>query len=199
MRKGSTQHGVDLQQFDLCDNELLFILPHQIHSLPLAHEGTTYFKLGFDEQSLSRLPVQYSFLINPFNNQKVIFSPAAASRLTSVFELLSSLLSEMDTNPDLVLAHLNSLLTEIKAAYFTSQKNPADEHLARYIRFKLFVEEHLEEQPSVTDIAAKLAISNNSLYSMVKRYAGISPQGIPAEKDCAGSQTPALLFREHFR
>ena len=65
MLEGSTTHGVDLEQFDISGNELLFVLPHQVHKLPATHHGTDYFKIGFDEHCLSLLPKQYPFLINP--------------------------------------------------------------------------------------------------------------------------------------
>jgi AraC family transcriptional activator of pobA len=176
MTEGCTQHGVDLQQFDIKSNELLFILPHQIHQLPSAPQGSGYFKLGFDENCLSLLPKQFTFLTNPFNRQKIEFSESAATRLKSIFELLVGLLSTMDTDPALILAHLNSLLTEINAAYFSADKNPADDKLSKYIRFKLFVEDNLTGQLTINGIAENLALNTNSLYNLVKHYSGLSPK-----------------------
>jgi AraC-like DNA-binding protein len=176
MLEGSTHHGVDLQQFEIKAHELLFILPHQIHRLPDNIQGTDYFKLGFAEDCLAQLPKQYPFLINPFNNQKIPFTPSAAARLKSVFSLLRDLLSSPDTAPELILAHLNSLLTEINTAYFAIDKSPHDSHLSQFIRFKLFIEENLTDQLSVTAIAQKLALNTNSLYYIVKHYTGLSPK-----------------------
>jgi len=73
MLEGSTRHGVDLEEFEIKNNELLFILPHQIHKLPTTKQGTLYYKIGFDDTCLSLLPKQYSFLINPLNTQKNSF------------------------------------------------------------------------------------------------------------------------------
>lgn len=176
MLEGMTRHGVDLQQFTVKNNELLFILPHQIHELPPTKQGTYYYKLGFDEHCLSLLPKQFSFLVNPFNAQKIQFTPSAALRLKSIFEILQELLGKMDTDPELILAHLNSLLTEINAAYFSSDKNPVDDKLSRYIRFKLYVENNLTHHPTIITIADELALNTNSLYSMVKHYSGLSPK-----------------------
>jgi AraC-like DNA-binding protein len=176
MLKGNSRHGVDLEQFDLKSNELLFILPHQIHQLPSSKKGTDYFKLGFDDTCLSLLPKQYPFLINPFNTQKIKFSPAATARLRSVFELLRELLSNMGTDPELILAHLNSLLTEINAGYFSVDKSPADDKLSKYIAFKLFVENNLSGNKTIHTIAEKLALNTNSLYNIVKHYSGLSPK-----------------------
>lgn len=176
MLEGLTRHGVDLQQFDVKDNELLFILPHQIHQLPPTKQGTSYFKLGFDESCLSRLPKQYPFLLNPFNRQKIRFTPAAAARLNAIFGLLQDLLGDMNTSPELILAHLNSLLTEINAAYFSADKNPADDRLSKYISFKHFVENNLTDHPTIQDVAGKLSLNPNSLYNIVKHYSGLSPK-----------------------
>jgi AraC family transcriptional activator of pobA len=176
MLEGNTRHGVDLEQFDISEHELLFVLPHQVHKLPATNHGTDYFKIGFDEHCLSLLPKQYPFLINPLNTQKIKFSPSAAMRLKAIFELLLGLLSSMDTDPELILAHLNSLLTEINTAYFTADENPADDKLSKYISFKVFVENNLTDHPTITDIAAALALNTNSLYHIVKHYSGLSPK-----------------------
>lgn len=174
--EGLTRHGVDLQQFDIKSNELLFVLPHQIHQVPASKQGVNYFKLGFDEKCLSLLPKQYPFLINPLNNQKIELSSSAAARLKSIFEILLELLSTMHTDPELILAHLNSLLTEINSAYFSVDKKPTDDRLSQYIRFKLYVENNLTGHPTIKEIAARLALNTNSLYTIVKHYSGLSPK-----------------------
>lgn len=176
MLDGITSHGVDLRQIEVKSNELLFILPHQIHQLPLRKQGTSYFKLGFDENCLSLLPKQYPFLINPFNNPKLTFTSSAAARLTAVFGILIDLLSEMNTAPELILAHLNSLLTEVNTAYFQNDKIAVDDRLSAYIRFKLFIENNLTGQPTIKDVAQELALNTNSLYNIVKHYSGLSPK-----------------------
>jgi AraC family transcriptional regulator, transcriptional activator of pobA len=86
------------------------------------------------------------------------------------------LLSTMNTAPELILAHLNSLLTEINTAYFAANKNPADGKLSKYIDFKFFVENNLTDHPTINTIAEKLAINPNTLYKIVKHYSGLSPK-----------------------
>jgi AraC family transcriptional activator of pobA len=176
MVDGVTQHGIDLEQFNVSTNELLFVLPHQIHDLPARNHGNDYFKLGFDENCLALLPKQYLFLTNPFNKQTITFNPSVAVRTKAIFGILLDLLSTKDTKPELILAHLNSLLTEINAAYFSSDKNPSDDKLSKYIAFKMFVEDNLTEQLTIDGIAKKLALNTNSLYAIVKRYSGLSPK-----------------------
>jgi AraC family transcriptional activator of pobA len=176
MLEGSAQHNVDLQRYEIQSDELLFILPHQMHQLPGEGHGGDYYKIGFDEHCLYLLPRTFPFLINPFNRQKIAFSAAAVNRLRSTVAVLRSLLSEMDTEPELILAHLNSLLTEINLAYFAADKNPADGKLSKYIDFKLFIEKQLTEQPSIETIAEALAVNTNGLYQLVKHYSGLSPK-----------------------
>ena len=176
MIEGCSRHTVDLQQFDVYNNELLFILPHQVHERRHDQHGADYFKLGFDESCLSLSPKQYPFLINPLHNQKINFPSSAASRVKSVFLMLLELLSYMDTDPELILAHLNTLLTEINGAYFAADKTPADDKLSKYIDFQIFVENNLTDHPSIKSIAENLAINTNSLYQLVKNYSGVSPK-----------------------
>lgn len=57
MLEGSTRHEVDLKQYDIVSNELLFVLPHQMHKLPDNGHGTDYY-IGFKifvENNLYRL------------------------------------------------------------------------------------------------------------------------------------------------
>jgi AraC family transcriptional activator of pobA len=176
MLDGMSRHGVDLQHFDVRGNELLFILPNQIHQLPLSRGGLDYYKLSFDETCLSLLPKQLSFLINPLNNQKICLDPSGASRLKAIFGILRELLSEMDADAALVLVYLNCLLTEIDTAYFSTEKNPLGKKLSTFIDFKMFVENHFTDHPEVSYIAEKLTISISSLYGIVKHYSGISPK-----------------------
>jgi AraC-like DNA-binding protein len=176
MVEGRTTHGVDLEEFTVERNELLFVLPNQVHRLPAAGHGTDYFKLGFDEVCFSRLPKQYPFLLNPLNEQKISFNEATANRLKAIFDILLTLLSTRNTDPELILAHLNSLLTEINTAYFALHKKPADDKLTKYIDFKVFVENNLTDHPTIKDIAEKLALSTDSLYQLVKQYSGLSPK-----------------------
>jgi AraC family transcriptional regulator, transcriptional activator of pobA len=176
MVDGCTQHRVDLQQFDINTNELLIVLPHQVHELSNSQQKSDYFKIGFDENCLSMLPKQYPFLVNPLNIQKLTFRPSAVARLKSIFGILLELLSVMTTDPELILSYLNSLLTEINIAYFSSDLNPADNRLSKYIGFKVFVENNLTDHPTIKDIAEELAINTNSLYSIVKHYSGLSPK-----------------------
>lgn len=176
MLSGGANHRVDMQQFNIDNNELLFILPNQVHELSPQNHGTDYFKLGFDEDTLSRLPRQFPFLINPVNDQKISFTSSTAARLKSIFEILLELLSTMNTDPELILAHLNSLLTEINTAYFATKEKPADDRLSKYIGFKVFVENNLTDHPTIRDIAEELALNTNSLYHIVKHYSGHSPK-----------------------
>ena len=174
--EGAAQYSVDMETVDLSKHELLFALPHQIQQLPLNRHGKDYYKLGFDDECLSRLPRQYPFLLNPLSQQKISFSPTAASRLQAIFELLQSLLTTSDTDSELILAHLNSMLTEINLAYFASGRKPVDDRLTKYIGFQVFVENNLTNNPTIKDIAEKLALSTDSLYQLVKHYSGRSPK-----------------------
>ncbi|MCF0052477.1 helix-turn-helix domain-containing protein [Dyadobacter sp. LJ53] len=173
---GRCQHAVDLDTIEVGKHELLFALPHQIQQYPATKHGSDYYKLGFDEECFSRLPRQFPFLLNPLNQQKISFLPVAAIRLKAIFEILLGLLSTADTDPELILAHLNSLLTEINTAYFAADRKPADNRIEKFIGFKLFVENNLTDHPTIRNIAEELAVSTDSLYHIVKHFSGISPK-----------------------
>lgn len=175
MLDGSTSYRVDQDNIEIGRHELLFSLPHQIQHLPALH-GSDYFKLGFDEECLSQLPRKYPFLLNPLNQPKIRFEPDAADRLRSIFEILLPLLKTADTEPELILAYLNILMTEINNAYFKVNKKLSDNRLSKFIGFKVFVENNLIDHPSIRHIAEELALSTDSLYQIVKHYSGLSPK-----------------------
>jgi AraC family transcriptional activator of pobA len=173
--EGTTEFKIDLETYVVAPQELVFSLPHQIRQLPATLHGNAYYKLGLQQECLTRLPRHYPFLLNPLNQQKIPFAAPAAARLQTIFELLMSLLNTPDTNPELILAQLHSLLTEINVAYFAAAATPADERLTKYIAFRLFVENNLTAHPTIGRIAEELALSTDSLYQLVKHYAGLSP------------------------
>lgn len=176
MLDGRCCHQIDLKQYEVTGNELVFVTPHQVHEQKGIGKGSKFVKLGFDESCLSLLLQQHPFLIDPLNYQKVSFTPAAALRVKAIFAILLELLRHWDTSPELILAYLNSLLTEINTAYFLTSTVPAGNTLAHYVDFKTLVEKQLTEQPSVRQIAEELGINPNGLYKLVKQHSGLSPK-----------------------
>ncbi|SDQ64248.1 AraC-type DNA-binding protein [Chryseobacterium soldanellicola] len=173
---GNSQEFIDGETIEVGKHELFFALPHQLRHLATTRHSADYYKLGFDDECLSRLPRKFPFLLNPLNQQKISFMPDAAHRLCTTFKTLNDLLRTADTDPDLILAYLNSLLTEINAAYFVMHKKQTTGNIDKFLGFKLFVEDHLTDQPTITEIAEKLALSTDCLYRIVKQHSGVSPK-----------------------
>ena len=69
-------------------------------------------------------------------------------------------------------------MAELNSAYFknTEPINILNSNLSKFVEFKLMVETHLTEQPSVNAIAEKLSLTTNGLYRIVKEYSGVSPK-----------------------
>jgi AraC family transcriptional activator of pobA len=177
---GTSTHKIDLQDITVSAGQLLFVLPHQIHTPPPGKDDLEYFKLSFDENCLALLPHQFPFLINPLNIQIITFDNFAKERVKAVFAILNQLLhsDKEQKNIEIILAHLNTVLTELNNAYFKNieQNGNSKPKLSKYIEFKLIVETHLTEQHSINKIAKKLAITTSSLYGIVKEFAGVSPK-----------------------
>lgn len=178
---GSLTHKIDLKDLTITNGQLFFVLPNQIHSAP-AHkkDNIECFKMSFDQNCLSLLPKQFSFLINPLNSQIISFDSDSRHRVKILFEMLNKILNSDNNLKDaeIILAHLNSLLTELNNAYFKSvAKEKSEPHkLSKYIEFKIAVEAHLTEQHSINSIADSLSVTTNSLYYIVKELSGVSPK-----------------------
>lgn len=177
---GTITYNLDLQDLTLTDGHLLFAMPNQIFIPPAKTHNLKYFKILFDENTLALLPQSFPFLVNPLNSQTIILDTATRDRVRKVFEILNQILhiDKQQTDTEIILAYLNSLLSELNSAYFKNNEphDSLNTNLSKFIEFKLVVETHLTEQPSINEIAEKLALSTNSLYRIVKEYSGTSPK-----------------------
>lgn len=180
MDRGSATYTADLQDITISDGQLVFGVPNQIFVNAPKQEGDQSYKVGFDENTLALLPHSYPFLVNPLNTNKITFDADSKQRVKAIFSILFQLLHSpgKQKNTDIILAHLNSLLTEFNSAYFKheSQDTISNPKLSKYIAFKLAVETHLTEQHDVHTIAEKLAMTTSSLYGIVKDFSGVSPK-----------------------
>jgi len=136
--------------------------------------------MSFDHNCLSLLPKTFSFLINPLNSQTISFDNASRLRVKTLFEILDNILNSKKGQKDgeVILAHLNSLMTEINNAYFRNvvKENLMPQKLSKYIEFKAAVETNLTEHHSINTIAKNLSITTNNLYNIVKEFSGVSPK-----------------------
>ena len=178
--QNSAKHSLDLLEINLSSGELLFVVPNQIHTSPPLKKGLKFHSLSFEANCLSLLPRQFYFLINPFNKQIISFDNESRLRVKTLFETLRQLLFSASTrnNTEIILAHLNTLLSEFNNAYFKNSNLEifSGNKLSKYIQFKLFIETEFKKQPSVNSIAKKLIISENQLFSIVKEFSELSPK-----------------------
>jgi len=178
IESGTITYKLDLQEIRLTDGQLLFAMPNQVFTPPTKSDNLKYFKVLFDENTLALLPQQFPFLANPLNSQTINFDNLTRQRVTKNFEILNQIhhIDKQPTDIEIVLAYLNSLLVELNIAYFKNkeQTNIINTNLSKFIEFKLVVETHLTEQPSINTIAEKLSLTTNSLYRIVKEFSGTS-------------------------
>jgi len=196
--QNSAKHSLDLLEIDLSGGELLFVVPNQIHTSPALKKGLKFHSLSFGPNCLSLLPRQFSFLTNPFNKQTISFDNEARQRVKNLFETLRQLLFSNSTrnNTEIILAHLNTLLTEFNNAYFKNSTLEifSGNKLSKYIQFKLFIEAEFKKQPPVNTIAEKLILSENRLFSIVKEFSGLSPKKYLIQRSILEAQR--ILFYE---
>ena len=181
IENGSLTHKVDLNDLTITNGQLFFVLPNQIHSVPAQRKNDIEcFKMSFDQNCLSLLPKQFFFLLNPLNSQIISFDHDSRQRVKILFEILNKILHSDNDQKDaeIILAHLNSLLTEFNNAYFKSvvKEKSVTTKLSKYIEFQITVETHLTEQQSINTIADNLSVTTNNLYNIVKEFSGVSPK-----------------------
>ncbi len=180
LKTGNTVQSIDFKNYEINPNELLMIFPRQIYCPSIIDKQNTHTKLVFDDTLLAMLPQSFTFLLNPLNKQKLLFCPGAYERIYQSLNNLENILIDDDykDNTALIISYLNSILIEISHCYY-SEKNTTyqtDYQLQQFTQFKMFVEDNLKEQFSITHIANTLNISLNNLYNVVERYADVSPK-----------------------
>lgn len=176
---GSVNYQLDLQDISIADGDVLFAMPNQFFVPPAKTDDLKYFKIIFDENTVALLPQRFSFLVNPLNAQTISVDQATRERLRTVFVILNQLLNvdKQSTDTEIILAYLNLLLSELNNAYFKNESvSGLNANLSKFVEFKIMVDTHLTEQPSINAIAEKLSLTTNSLYRIVKDYSGSSPK-----------------------
>lgn len=172
-------YKVDHNDITVDSGQIIFGLPGQVFLNP-KQSSYNNFKVAFDEHTLALLPNAFPFLLNSLNTNSIIFTPEARERVKSVLYNLNKLLhgAEKTKNTEIILAHLNLLLTELNSAYFENSGHETlpNPKLSKYIAFKLAVETHLTEQQDVHAIAQQLSMSTSTLYGLVKEFSGVSPK-----------------------
>ena len=181
VENGSLTHKVDLNDLGITSGQLFFVLPNQIHAAPATKkDNIECFKMSFDQNCLSLLPKPFLFLLNPLNSQIISFDNDSRQRVKVLFEILNKILHSDDDQKEaeIILAHLNALLTEFNNAYFKRAVKEKSEtsKLSKYIEFQIAVETHLTEQHSINTIAHNLSVTTNNLYNIVKEFSGVSPK-----------------------
>jgi AraC family transcriptional activator of pobA len=180
VNKGKETYTIDLEDVTISDAELVFGLPNQIFCNPVSNGHHENYKLGFDEDTLALLPNRFPFLLNPLNSSVIRFDGAAIGRVKSIFSNLFQLLHAPGTpqHVDIILAHLNTLLTEFNSAYFDQSGtfSPSNPKLFKFTAFKLAVEQQLMEHHEVHELATQLNMTTSNLYNVVKEFSGLSPK-----------------------
>jgi AraC family transcriptional activator of pobA len=181
VERGSVICEVDMEKCTTSAGQLLLILPNQVYTPSLVkNDESKYFKIKFDENTLALLPQQFPFLVNPLNTQIISFDNASQQRVKVVFEILNLLINtpQNELNTMMIMVYLNTLLAEFDNAYFKndSYDNVANAKLSKFIEFKLVVESKLSEQHAIHNIAGEMALTDNSLYGIVKEFSGVSPK-----------------------
>jgi AraC-like DNA-binding protein len=167
---------VDLKDITVSAGQVLFIKPRQIRIPPSSKNKAEYYKVIFNEEIYGLLPSPCRFWLDPMNEQKVAMSTQAWQRMNDALMLLrTAILTSAPLN--IRMAYLNSVLQELEHAYFSNVENePKKRHVQSFLHFQTLIENKFVEQPTISEIAKTLALSDTSLYQLVKEWAGVSPK-----------------------
>ncbi len=181
--KGESKHMVDFQDITVTDNQLVFVTPWQIHAMEIT-AGTASYGTSFGEELMNYFPSSFPFFTNPFGNQVIEMPPHVSQRMVFVFQAFNNVMQDNESNPELVLTYLDSVLTECNCAYFKDHAPATDakDSLTDFIVFKNYIEDNYIDHPTVEQMAEKLGMNTNALYHLVKTKCGVSPKTYLTER-----------------
>lgn len=178
--EGKILHSIEFNDFEICKNQMLFVLPNQLHQPKSKDENSKFYKVALDTNCLALLPKNFTFLINSFELQKVSFDNQRFERVTNLLNILHQVLKyNRNENFELILAYLNALFIEIEQSYIILEKAKIKNRNTKlYSDFKNIIENKFNQNITIESIAKELNISNYTLYSIVKKHSGKSPKEI---------------------
>ncbi|HLZ17746.1 MAG TPA: AraC family transcriptional regulator [Cyclobacteriaceae bacterium] len=179
--EGESVHNVDMEKVLLEQGRVLFVQPNQIHqSVSDWKDARKWYKIAFEESCMTFLPRTYDFLLNPLHNPVVVLGMEEQRRLIHIFEAMADILAQgRPLSADLVLAHLNVLLTELNESYFRQareKRGKPNGALDTYLAFRRLVESDFRLPLSVQEACKALSVSENKLYAVVRQFSGLSPK-----------------------
>jgi AraC family transcriptional regulator, transcriptional activator of pobA len=178
VERGAVTYSVDLEEMRVSSGEVLFVKPNQVRVPPLEKGEAHYFKITFDEACYARLPRIYRFWLDPWEVRRIALTREPRGRLQRLFDLLREAVRSADGSDELIIAYLNTIMSELERAYFAQSRSLASpRNLDAFLRFQSYVEEAFRRQPLISEAASSLGISESALYSTVKAFSGLSPKG----------------------
>ncbi|WP_299290610.1 AraC family transcriptional regulator [uncultured Mucilaginibacter sp.] len=177
--KGSSEHRIDWNEVIVSENQILFVTPELIHTKPLLNSSDAeFYKISFGKELLSYFPTLFNFFVNPFDSNIIHLDEHSKERVVAVFKLLFEVIEDKNLETNLVISYLHVLLTECNFAYFKHLQKPVQlqNNLSLFIKFKQYIEESFQQQPTIEKIAQALSINANTLYQLVKNRTGNSPK-----------------------
>lgn len=187
IQDGSTVQKIDFKQVALASNEFGFILPRQVYQPTIINHNTVdHYKVVFDEELIRSLGTKFMFLLNPFNLSKVSIDTERKKELFYLLSKVEEIVQKKNHQSyfKLFLAYCNTLFTELEIAYFKANDSTIDDNddFNKFIDFKLLVEDEIKNNPAVSKLSRRLAISDNVLYNLVKKFSGTSPKTFIAHR-----------------
>lgn len=178
--EGKIHHSVEFNDFEICENQMLFILPNQLHQPKTKGENSRFYKVALDSNCLALLPKNFTFLLNPFELQKISFDKEIFKRVANLLHIIHQVLKDnRNENFELIMAYLNALFIEIEQSYIVLEKSKNNSrNIKLYSDFKNIIENKFNQNITIESISKELNVSNNTLYTIVKKHSGKSPKEI---------------------
>lgn len=171
---GTASYFIDDIAEEIKEGQLLFVVPHQIYFQLKAAPAFRFYKLTFGEDVLTLLPGSFSFLDYCFNAPVVSFDTFSQKRVCTLMQTLRTILKSGKGQTELIIAYVNTLLSEIETAYQSREviSPQLRYNIQKFHFFRGLVEKEYTQQPTAAALAARMDISTDTLNRIVARFSG---------------------------
>jgi AraC-like DNA-binding protein len=180
VRKGSGQHLIDVNRYEIGDNLVYCLTPGQVH-LVQANANTDGFVISFTREFLymsgQEQDPTLTALFNAFTQSPVIAVDEGME--PEMLEIAEKMMKEYK-NFFLLRAEILRGFLKIFLIYLTRQYEQPADHTAQsknaelVKRFHALLDKLYTQKKQVADYAAELAVTPNYLNEMVKKVSGFS-------------------------
>ena len=187
-KKGNGTHSINFEDFPICDNQLFFLSPGDIHNFSKQNDDVEGIAIAFRKELLNNIPTKVAdrILFNAYNDfgkpSIAKIDANTADSLEMWIKALKSLLADQNSlykDSDYSMAATLSVIFNLlkrHASWENDFINFNSNGLEIISKFKNSIKENLKESHSPAFYSINIGVAESKLSAITKEICGLSPR-----------------------